>query len=58
MYSHSDEELAAVDKSFNYIVSYLSNSDYTYDYKLLHRKKTTPSKPVNYAAGKKKMAIW
>jgi len=50
--------LAEVDKSFDYIVSYHSQSDYTYDYKSLQKKKTTPSKPINYAANKTKMALW
>ena len=47
MYSHSDDELAGVDKAFDYIASYHSQSDYTYDYKLLHRKRSAPAKPVN-----------
>lgn len=58
MYSHSDEELAGVDQSFDYIVSYHSQSDYSYDYKLLYKKRTTPIKPVNYSANKTKMVLW
>ena len=58
MYSHSDEELKAVDKSFDYVASYLSESDFTIDYKFLYRKKKTPSPSINYAANKTKTALW
>lgn len=58
MYSHSDEELTRVDKLFDHIVSYHSQSDYTYDYKLKYKKKATSTHSVDYAANKSRTALW
>lgn len=57
MYSHSDEELNKVDESFDYVVSYHSQSDYSYSYipTVGSRK---PQQPVDYAHNKTKMALW
>ncbi|XP_067942478.1 glycoprotein 3-alpha-L-fucosyltransferase A-like [Watersipora subatra] len=58
MYSHSDEELLPVDKYMDYIVSYLSQSDYTYAYKSLYRERKERLPPINYAVNKTKTALW
>ena len=58
MYSHSDEELMMVDKLVDYVVSYHSQSDFTYEYKYRYKKRTTPQTKINYAANKTRMALW
>ena len=58
MYSHSDEELTMVDNLVDYVVSYHSQSDFTYEYKYRFKKRTTPQTKINYAANKTRMALW
>jgi len=58
MYSHSDEELKDLDGKMDYIVSYHSQSDYTYSYMLGHRKRKNALQPRDYSQNKTKMALW
>ena len=60
VYTHADEEVGFLNGAFNLSSNYLLNSDYSISYIPQVKLRASGDKPapVNYAAGKTKMALW